>query len=170
MDSMKLRHCENLIRYKFSNKLLLLEALNSANLPVVYENSILTVPRNDALAVLGDAHLAAILCNWWRSKGDCIKGMSITSFSCFMRKSADSVGDWDTLRKDQLNNAPLSVIGRNARINQCIIKSPGTKMVTDRMVATAVEAIAGAVYLDGGEAALTTLMRHLDLDQHSLLW
>lgn len=40
--------------------------------------------------------------------------------------------------------------------------------MTDSLMATAVEAILGAVYLDGGDQALTAVMTTLGLFTHSL--
>lgn len=42
-------------------------------------------------------------------------------------------------------------------------------MAPERVTATALEAIAGAVQLDGGETALKDVMKHLGLDQHRVL-
>jgi hypothetical protein len=45
----------------------------------------------------------------------------------------------------------------------------GTTRVSSGMVATAVEAILGAVDIDGGRDALARVMNHLGLTQHALL-
>jgi ribonuclease-3 len=52
------------------------------------------------------------------------------------------------------------------RIDACVIKSPGTTVVSDKMVATAVEVIVEAVYLDGWEGALERIMRRLGFGDH----
>lgn len=41
--------------------------------------------------------------------------------------------------------------------------SPGADKVSDYMVATLMEAVVGAVYLDGGMPAVDRLMAHLGL-------
>jgi ribonuclease-3 len=52
----------------------------------------------------------------------------------------------------------------------CVTKNPGTYMLSDKMVATAVEAVMGAVYLDGGEMALELVMNESGFDVHQFLW
>lgn len=65
------------------------------------------------------------------------------------------------------------------RLQPCIILNPGTETVSEKTMATTVEALIGAVFCDGGEAALGTLLNHLQLDHEyfrpvgaisSLLW
>jgi ribonuclease-3 len=51
----------------------------------------------------------------------------------------------------------------------CVTKNPGTYMLSDKMVATAVEAVMGAVYLDGGEMALELVMNESGFDVHQFL-
>ena len=79
------------------------------------------------------------------------------------------------MRKGQLDNPPLAARGRLLSFDKCIVVNPGAtpdasgNYATEKMVATAMEAIAGAVYLDGGEGRLAEVMRHLGYDQHPLL-
>jgi ribonuclease-3 len=73
------------------------------------------------------------------------------------------------VRKDILSNLALAAKGRKEGLDSCIISDPGTRDITDRMIADAMEAVMGAVYLDGGEGALESVMRHLGLDQHKHL-
>jgi dsRNA-specific ribonuclease len=54
-------------------------------------------------------------------------------------------------------------------MDKFFILDSGTRCATDKMVATGMEAIAGAVYLDGGEGGLKEVMRHLGFDRHQLL-
>ena len=83
--------------------------------------------------------------------------------------------DWDGLRKALLDNVSIAALGRELGVDECILINPETvsdadgRLTTDKMVATAMEAVAGAVYLDGGESKLGDLMRWLKYDQHSLL-
>jgi ribonuclease-3 len=72
------------------------------------------------------------------------------------------------VRKDLLSNAKLAALGRSRALDRCIIPSPGVQ-ISDRMIADAMEAVMGAVYLDGGEGALERVVQHLGLDQHEYL-
>jgi dsRNA-specific ribonuclease len=79
------------------------------------------------------------------------------------------LGRWSALQKGQLGNRPLTARGRRLSIDRFFILNSGTRCATDKMVATGMEAIAGAVYLDGGEGGLKEVMRHLGFDRHRLL-
>ena len=54
-------------------------------------------------------------------------------------------------------------------LDTCINANGGTLRVLPGMIATAVEAILGAVERDGGLDKLTQLMGHLGLTQHALI-
>jgi hypothetical protein len=54
-------------------------------------------------------------------------------------------------------------------LNDCIILHGGTPLVSTKMMATALEAIMGAVHMDGGVDALAGVMSRLGLVQHPLL-
>jgi ribonuclease-3 len=148
----KLHVCEALISYTFTNRLLLLEALNNTSLPILYNNRYHTLQKNDVLAVLGDTRMDAVLCRWWWDAE-------------FPRNK----GQWSQMRLEKCGNAALVQLGRTTGMDTCVIKNPGTTVVSDKMVATAVEAVMGAVYLDGGEVALEGVMTGLDFDVHRFL-
>ncbi|KAH7093601.1 ribonuclease III domain-containing protein [Paraphoma chrysanthemicola] len=155
----KIPKCECMLNYSFSNKLLCLEALNSNTYPIHFLGATHKIRKNDALAVLGDARMAASLCKeWWNSSTPRLTPVN-----------------WDTLRKDALNNVPLAILGRQTGLADCVVLNPGQTrdvngyMASDRTVATAVEALFGAVYLDGGEEAMEAVLRGLGLFEHKLL-
>jgi len=58
----KIFTCEALHPYTFTNKLLLLQALNATSLPLYYANAFHSLQKNDALAVLGNTRVDALLC------------------------------------------------------------------------------------------------------------
>jgi len=60
-------------------------------------------------------------------------------------------------------------LGRRTGLDECVIRDLGTAVVSDKMVATAVEAVLGAVYLDGGEGVLEAVMRRLGFGEHQFL-
>ncbi|EXK36482.1 hypothetical protein FOMG_09658 [Fusarium oxysporum f. sp. melonis 26406] len=58
---------------------------------------------------------------------------------------ADSRDCWTTLRRDLISNDNLARVGRGHGLHKCINMNGGTTRVSSGMVATAVEAILGAV-------------------------
>ncbi|RBA20587.1 hypothetical protein FPRO05_08034 [Fusarium proliferatum] len=74
-----------------------------------------------------------------------------------------------TLRRDLISNDKLTSVGRERGLHKCINMNGGTTRVSSGMVATAVEAILGAVEMDGGRDALARVMKHLGLTEHALL-
>ncbi|KAF1941145.1 hypothetical protein EJ02DRAFT_455452 [Clathrospora elynae] len=56
--------CETILSYTFTSESHLLQALNNSGCPIFYLGTIYILPKNDALAVLGDARMAAIMCRW----------------------------------------------------------------------------------------------------------
>ncbi len=74
------------------------------------------------------------------------------------------LGDGDTLRQHLLSNKNLSRIGRSLGIERFLVMNPGLLMASDYMVATMMEAIIGAVYLDGDMQAVETLMVNLGIE------
>lgn len=76
---------------------------------------------------------------------------------------------WTTLRRDLISNDNLTRVGRERGLHKCINMNGGTTRVSSGMVATAVEAILGAVEMDGDRDALARVMKHLGLTEHALL-
>ncbi|RKL51066.1 hypothetical protein BFJ72_g519 [Fusarium proliferatum] len=151
--SRKVAECESIITYEFNSKSLCAQALNAAadSMAVCYmDGSIKKMPKNDRLAVYGDAAAAAYLCSLWVKGG--------------LPKHC-----WTTLRRDLISNDNLTRVGRERGLHKCINMNGGTTRVSSGMVATAVEAILGAVEMDGGRDALARVMRHLGLTEHALL-
>jgi Ribonuclease-III-like len=72
-----------------------------------------------------------------------------------------SIGSGDTMRQQLLSNENLNRIGRRFRIEKLLVLSPGAETASDYMVATMLEAVVGAVYLDGGMEAVEKLMTNL---------
>ncbi|KAF5550731.1 ribonuclease III domain-containing protein [Fusarium mexicanum] len=143
--SRKVAECESIIAYEFNSKSLCAQALHTAadSMSVcVMDGSFKKMPKNDRLAVYGDAAAAAYLCSLW------IKGG--------LPKRDDRV---------QI----LLLFGRENGLHRCINMNGGTTRVSSGMVATTVEAILGAVEIDGGRDALARVMNRLGLTQHGLL-
>ncbi|EXL97317.1 hypothetical protein NOF04DRAFT_7285 [Fusarium oxysporum II5] len=147
--SRKVLEYESVIAYEFNSKSLCAQALNTAADAMsvcVLDGSFKQMPENDRLAVYGDVAAAAYLCSLWINQ-DC----------------------WTTLRRDLISNDNLARVGRGHGLHKCINMKGGTTRVSSGMVATAVEAILGAVENDGGRDALAWVMKHLGLTEHALL-
>ena len=68
----KVSRCESIIGYVFGSKVLCGEALNAAadhTAVYVLSGSISKMPKNNRLAVLGDAVAASRLCRLWYESG-----------------------------------------------------------------------------------------------------
>jgi hypothetical protein len=65
------------------------------------------------------------------------------------------------IRHRALGNDRLSEVGRDYTLDLYINRNAGTPNVTDSMMATAVEAVLGAVFEDGGDGALARVMTQL---------
>jgi hypothetical protein len=63
--------------------------------------------------------------------------------------------EWtNIIRNDLVTNKQLAVRGRALGFDACVIKDPGTAVVSDGMVATTFEAVIAAVYVDSGADTL----------------
>ncbi|KAF5689525.1 ribonuclease III [Fusarium circinatum] len=147
--SRKVAECESIIAYEFNSKSLCAQALNTAadSMSVcVMDGSIKKIPKNDRLAVYGDAAAAAYLCSLWIKRG---------------LPKPDVQDCWTTLRRDLISNENLTRVGRENGIHKCINMNGGTTRVSSGMVATAVEAILGAVEIDGGRDVLARVTNRL---------
>ena len=72
------------------------------------------------------------------------------------------------MREEVLGNANLARFGFEKSLDGCINLNPGIRTVSDAMMATTVEAILGAVHLEGGDETLSMVMDNLGLT-HDLL-
>jgi ribonuclease-3 len=142
----KMRICKTILAYTFTSKPLLLQALNNSGYPIIHASLIHHVPKNDILAVLDDGRMAATLCEWWFKRN----------------QPSPHKGQWTQLRNDKCGNAALARMGRDVGLAVCIVTYPGQAAVSDKMVATAVEAIMG-------EGGLKRVMKHLGFDKHAYL-
>ncbi|VZI11148.1 unnamed protein product [Fusarium fujikuroi] len=130
----KVSQCEAIIGYCFNSKVLCAEALNAAadsKSVYILDGLLQRMPKNDRLAIYGDSAVAFYLCSIWTLRKDC----------------------WTMLRHDLISNENLARVGMEHGLDTCINVNGGTVRVTPGMVATAVEAILGAVERDGYDAS-----------------
>lgn len=78
---------------------------------------------------------------------------------------------WSAVRLEVLGNKALGDLGRNLGVGPLILVSPGFNEpeATTNMLATTIEAIFGAIDLDGGESAVLETMKYLKLHEHPAL-
>ncbi|RHZ60737.1 uncharacterized protein CDV56_106795 [Aspergillus thermomutatus] len=117
---------ENIIQYAFTNRAILYEALRAAG------NLVLTgrphrSDGNKDLALIGDAVLRLIL---------------------VMDGYEANFGRIDQTVQAQASNPNLTQIGFQAGLENFILINPSQSTVSNNVMATTVEAILGAVYLD----------------------
>ena len=155
----KLQLCESRIAYTFSNKLLLCEALQTSGYGIFWQDVYTSVPKNTRLAVYGDTALNMALCSLWYPKG-LSKGL-MTSFPTILRMLI-CAGEWTQIR-NVASNSNLAAVGLAHSLDTCVILNPGTQAVSHASLATTVEAILGAVQLDGGSDALLQVATRLGL-------
>ena len=156
--------CEGIIGYTFTDKRQCVKAL------ITYPNPLLETARfsgkNDRFAILGDRILDHYFCqNWYETGLSCGNGDESCSWGQFCSCFA---GDWTTIRNETVGNENLAAIGEEKGLQECVVLNPGTHMVTPKVMATAVEAIIGAVFFDSGDAAVEPVLQTLGI-HHQLL-
>lgn len=73
-------------------------------------------------------------------------------------------GEWDSRYRKLLTNDNFGRIGNKTGLAELLHKNPSSPCATsDKLVATLIEAIFGAVEIDGGEAALRKVMLKIEL-------
>ncbi|KAF2021353.1 hypothetical protein BU24DRAFT_417016 [Aaosphaeria arxii CBS 175.79] len=138
---------ERAIGYVFTNKLLCAEALQM-EAPIVdffIDNRVQRVENNERLALYGPIATAHLMCDSWYEDG-----------------IAD-LKAWTTMRGEFLDKRRLTEKGRQIGLANCIARAPST-VPTDRMVATTLAALLGAVYRDGGDEALERVLGNLGVE------
>ncbi|KAF7510029.1 hypothetical protein GJ744_007133 [Endocarpon pusillum] len=131
----KIQTGEAIIGYTFNDKRLLWQAIQTSGTGAV--------PKNTRLAVFGDTALNKMLCSRW--------------FALNLSK-----GDWTTIR-NVAQNSNLAQVGFEHGLKACVLLNDGTGDVSAKTMASTVEAILGAVDLDGGSEALMEVATRLDL-------
>lgn len=132
---MNLEKLENLIGYEFKNKDLLKEALTHRS--YLNENPSWAVPHNERLEFLGDAVLELA-----------------TTETLFEQFPKEPEGKLTTLRAALVNYQMLAKLSKQISLENFLLMSRGEAKDTGRaravILANAMEALIGAIYLDGG--------------------
>ncbi|KAL8928891.1 MAG: hypothetical protein Q9172_000728 [Xanthocarpia lactea] len=135
---------EPIIGYVFKDRYLLWEALQAAGSSVLRAGNRSIPNGNKRLALLGDTILQLVLVEQWYAGGQ-----------------ARVVFDRDRQRVGSNNN--LNTLGIQAGLDFFVNLAGGTTVVSPVTMSATVEAILGAVYLDGGLPAVTPVMQALGL-------
>lgn len=81
-------------------------------------------------------------------------------------------GDWTRIQQDLVSQTALAARGFDLGLDSCVIKNAGhMTRISDRMMATALEAVIGAVFKDSGcnLEAVRAVMETLGFFTHPLL-
>lgn len=149
MDQSKL---ENLISCEFKNKDLLKEALTHRS--YLNENPKWPLPHNERLEFLGDAVLELV-----------------TTEFLFEKFPKEPEGKLTTLRAALVNYVMLAALAKKISLDKFLLMSRGEAKDTGRarevILANAMEALIGAIYLDGGYPAAANFIKKIILPEIS---
>ncbi|KAF7539271.1 hypothetical protein G7054_g2278 [Neopestalotiopsis clavispora] len=140
----KIWQCEEATGYRIKSRLLFAEALNASKDEVVstvlLDGRRIVVPDNMRLAIYGDSIIQVFLCKLWLCKGP-----------------GSASKEWTRICQEVLSNDNLI---KTAALDSHSKVKPK---------ATLVEAVLGAIHLEGGDAALGRAMKQLGLTSHQCL-
>ncbi|CAO1601421.1 hypothetical protein XANCAGTX0491_005084 [Xanthoria calcicola] len=135
---------ESIIGYVFDDRFLLWEALQAAGSPVVHAGGRSFRNGNKRLAVLGDTVLQLALVEQWYA-------------------GEQARVAFDESRQRIGSNDNLTIIGNQTGLNAFVNRAGGMTVISPTTMAATVEAVLGAVYLDGSLQAVTPVMQTLGL-------
>jgi ribonuclease-3 len=134
---------ETIIGRSFTNRSLLIDALTHRS--YVYEHAATGVVSNERLEFLGDAVLS-----------------TITSDLLYRRFSRASEGELTDLRASLVRASTLASLARDLQLGPCLRLGRGEEATGGRsrelLLARAMEAVIGAIYLDGGMRAAKSFL------------
>ncbi|KAF1956143.1 hypothetical protein CC80DRAFT_69997 [Byssothecium circinans] len=146
---------EDIIGYKFKNKILCIEAikLSGMNVPVYFDGILWPVRQNKRLALMGDRTLNMALCEMWYESGNSNSQYALMSSQVVARSALYATGK------------PLGFD------ESCFLMPPGSFKASQDQIAETFEAVVGAVYLDTGKQydEVYKLIHRLGLDRHEAL-
>ena len=140
---------ENIIGVKFKNKDLLQQALTHRSF--LNEHKALKNKHNERLEFLGDAVLELVITDY-----------------LYKEYPDKTEGDLTSIRSALVNATTCAKVAKNLAVNDFILLSKGETKDTGRarqyILANALEAIIGAIYLDAGyESAKDFIMKNIAL-------
>lgn len=98
-------------------------------------------------------------CNYERLEflGDAIIDSTVSKY-LFKTYSNLSEGELTQLRAKIVSRKNLNKIGESLKLNQIIISAFGSKELPENMYGNVIEALVGAIYIDGGQIAAETFV------------
>ncbi|KAK7923586.1 hypothetical protein PG985_007657 [Apiospora marii] len=151
--------CEHILGYTFRSKVLLAEALNvELNGQFKLGTAEFFLPTNRRFAIYGDSLARTYLARQWLELGPSATGAL-----------------WSITTGKVLSDQYFASIFVKLGMGRCVASAPApnppsdAKMDPNRLpkyMATTIEAIVAAAYIDGGDEALARVMERFGMDQH----
>lgn len=162
----KIALAERAIGTSIQDRMLVLEALQTSGNHIRWNQRLISVRKNDNLAVLGDVVMKVILCEAWyetgRPKGESMRKLAVQHLL------KEVSGQWTTAEQATICNANLSRIGFDNGLDKAIILNPGTVRATEKLMSTTVEALVGAAFIEGRLDAARKAITALGIDHEFL--
>ena len=153
---------ESIIGYNFTDPLTLWEALQAAGSGNTSAGTRRFSDGNKRLAVLGDTILQLVLVKDWYDSTDARGIPKFLPFTCLL--SDRGIGQASEITQRVASNANLDRTGRLHGLDNLICRNPSQPgYISPKTMADTVEAILGAVYLDGGIHHVSQVMQTLGL-------
>ena len=156
------REVESIIDYNFIDPDILWEALQAAGSGNTSAGTRRFPDGNKRLAVLGDTVLQLVLVRDWYDSTATRGIPSFLYFTCLL--SDRGIGRASAITQRVGSNANLDRIGRLYGLDDLVCPNPAQPgYISPNTMAATVEAILGAVYLDGGITSVSQVMQTLGL-------
>ena len=167
------REVESIIGYTFTDPFTLWEALQAAGSGNTSAGLRRFPNGNKRLAVLGDTILQLVLVKDWYDSTDARGLPKFRPFTCLL--SDRGVGQASEITQRVASNANLDRTGRYHGLDDFICRNPARNpaqpgYISPKTMADTVEAILGALYLDGGIDHVRQVMQTLGLVPRDLSW
>jgi len=155
---------ERIIGYTFSNRDLLWEALQVAGSGQARIGGRNTAKGNERLAIVGDGVLSYILSKEWYPTGE-NKGQAVCLNVLTSALMLVILANWTEHRTSLLSNDNLGRIAKSTGLVDCLNMNPMNRIriISDKLAATLVEAMCGAVAVDGTLDDVVEVMQSLDI-------
>lgn len=158
-----MKRVQAIIVYQFSDVHILWEALQGPGSPIRLIRTRRVTDGNKRLALIGDSILTHILREDWYNSGE-LRGNLFQSDVMCLVETKESLVQVGSIVSSVASNANLNRVGQQHGLQNLIYLGPSPfKAASPGTVATTVEAIIGAVYLDGGAAKVKKVLRTLGL-------
>lgn len=171
----KVQECQKIIDYQFKDPYACWEALQMAGNGITKVGGRSIANGNKRLAVLGLNIISTVLSQSWYHGGmpegrsklkDPVKKKKAWYSQSLIDNGVVVLAIYDSLRQTIITNPNLGEVGMKKKLRQCVQLGNGQSEVSKKMMASTVEALVGAVFLDAGEQGITAaegVMAHLGI-------